>query len=89
MQHLPITWPIASRPVNASFAPVATRSMTPLTSPRRSWTTRTTKLARVIRLIRAPLAAFLHGSACTLRGAEREKIVCDRLCRPGRRGNTL
>jgi hypothetical protein len=43
-----ITRPTASMPVKASFAPVATRSMTPLTWPRLPWTTRTTKLTRLI-----------------------------------------
>jgi hypothetical protein len=36
-----ITGPITSSPGNASLAPVATRSMTPQTVPRRSRTTRT------------------------------------------------
>ena len=39
-------------PENASFAPVATRSMTPLTWTLRSSTARTTKLARLTWLIR-------------------------------------
>ena len=70
-------------PVNASFAPVATCSTTPLTSPRSSWTARTTKLARLTSLIRAPRDPFLHCLACTLRVAEREKIVRDRLLARG------
>lgn len=61
--------------MNGSFAPVATRSMTPLTWPRWSSTTRTTKLARLTRLIEGPSAAFLRGRACPFRVAEREKAV--------------
>jgi hypothetical protein len=45
-----ITGPIASTPGNASLAPVAPRSMTPQTVPRRSRTTRTMKLARGTRV---------------------------------------
>lgn len=39
--------PISSVPENTSFAPVATRSMTPLTHPGPCSTTRTTKPARL------------------------------------------
>jgi hypothetical protein len=55
-----ITRPIASTSVNASFAPVATRSMTPLTWPRRSSATRTTKLERLPWLIWATRSAFVR-----------------------------
>src|SRR4029453_9687306 len=49
--------------------------MTPLSTPRRSRTTRTMKLARLTRLTGRTLPPFLRGRACTNRVDEHEKVV--------------
>jgi len=49
-----ISGPIASIPRNGSFAPVATRSMTPVKSPPARRSMRTTKLRRLVSAGRSP-----------------------------------
>ena len=73
-----ITRPIASMLVNVSLAPVATRSMIPLTRPRGSWTVRTTKLARLPLVMPATSCTVVPGQACRRRAPGRENFVAGR-----------
>jgi hypothetical protein len=62
-------------PWNASLAPVATRSMTPLTLPRLFQTTRTMKLALLARLIHVSSGLSLRVGVCKDRARSHEKFM--------------